>query len=150
VILGFQEARPGLGAQLSELNVRLGRELRAPGLLRYQALRHSAGPERLCVYWLWRRIEDREELWASPTEPLRTFWDRARPLWGSDPVVKRYRWRPAARQDLCPAGTAVSLEPVTGPVAPDRTVLSALSEDGEDLLCETVPVGTERDAWFRL
>lgn len=148
VVLGFQEARAGRGTELSKLNVRLGHRLRAPGLLRYQALRNVARPDRLCVYWLWRHVDDREALWASPSEPLRTFWEEAGPLWDSAPVVDQYRWDPPEQRSLCPTGKAVSLSPAprTGGASPP--LLSCLSAEGEDLVCEILPAAD--GAWLPL
>jgi hypothetical protein len=111
-ILGFQRGLPGTGPRLAELNTELGRALSAPGLLRYQVLVHSAQPERICVYWLWRRGADRDGLWAAPTAPLTEFWKLSRPLWAADPEVGRYHWRPSADRDLCPPHAAVRLTPL--------------------------------------
>lgn len=118
-VLGFQTARPGAGPCLAELNLRLGEALDAEGLLRLQVLAHATDPARLCVYWLWRDIRDRDALWAAPPPALTDFWTAARPHWLGEPSVRRFVWHPPEDRDLCPPGGGVALEeaPRPGPEA---------------------------------
>ncbi|GLW46839.1 hypothetical protein Stsp02_25010 [Streptomyces sp. NBRC 14336] len=114
-VLGFQTARPGAGVRLAGLNLRLGELLDAEGLLRFQVLGKVTDGRRLCVYWLWRDIRDRDALWAAPPCALTDFWAAARPLWSAEPDVRRFVWRPPADRGLCPPGGGVALEEVPPP-----------------------------------
>ncbi|WAZ19634.1 hypothetical protein STRCI_000697 [Streptomyces cinnabarinus] len=114
-ILGFQTALPGAGDRLAELNLRLGETLVADGLLRFQVLARAGDDTRLCVYWLWRDIGNRDALWAAPPTPLTDFWAAARPLWSAEPDVRRFAWQPSADRDLCAPGGSVALEEAPRP-----------------------------------
>ncbi|MEV0633488.1 hypothetical protein AB0I77_00625 [Streptomyces sp. NPDC050619] len=116
-VLGFQTARPGADPRLAELNLRLGEALDAEGLLRFQVLTHATDATRLCVYWLWRDLRDRDALWAAPPTALTDFWTAARPHWLAEPSVRRFVWHPAADRDLCAPGAGIALEESPRPSA---------------------------------
>jgi hypothetical protein len=154
-ILGFQHGLPGTGPRLAELNTELGRKLSVPGLLRYQVLVHSARPERICVYWLWRRGADRDELWAAPTGELTDFWDLSRPLWAADPEVGRYHWRPSADRDLCPPDAAVRLTPLASHEEPGEAEATADGtpwlhglDSAASVSCEQAPREARDEHWI--
>ncbi|CCK32358.1 hypothetical protein BN159_7979 [Streptomyces davaonensis JCM 4913] len=150
-VLGFQTALPGAGDRLAELNLRLGEGLDADGLLRFQVLAQATDDTRLCVYWLWRDISDRDALWAAPPTELTDFWAAARPLWSADPDVRRFGWQPAADRDLCPPGESVALEDAPRPTAEAEGVwLLDLDSDTSALRCRPPSGPGDPAAWRAL
>lgn len=154
-VLGQQTARPGAGPGLAALNTELGEALDVPGLLRFQVLSHTRDDTRLCVYWLWRDIRDRDAVWAAPPPELTGFWDEARPLWAADPSVRRLHWQPAADRDLCPPSAAVVLtelpadSALAGPADPGDAWLRD-ADTGAVVRCHPASGPDDPDSWRAL
>jgi quinol monooxygenase YgiN len=147
-VLGFQTALSGAGPHLAELNLRLGEALDAEGLLRFQVLVHATDADRICVYWLWRDIRDRDALWAAPPTALTDFWAAARPHWSAEPSVRRFSWQPAVDRDLCAPGGSIAVEEAPRPTG-EAAGAWLLDTDGPTALRCRPPSGPGDPAAWR-
>ncbi|MFB7666521.1 hypothetical protein ACFC1R_21635 [Kitasatospora sp. NPDC056138] len=153
-VLGFQTARDRAAAdRLAELNRLLADRFCAdeapPGLLDYRVLRSLDEPQRFCAYWLWRDWSWREQLFADPTPPLRSFTDSAPELWAHPPDIGAYTWDGPPPSHACERGGTVVLSAGEGP---GRLLTE---QDGERRYRWAVTTGTDgpggaADRWTAL